>query len=581
MAREEKQANIYAIPKNSFDTGYVFGGQFKTRNFVEGVVVTLPFLGIFLYGWAKLGLDFESTVAYCFILCAAVFVSVVHGVGGDSLFEFIARVVKFRQNRRISKYNPRIKTELEPDYLLHDDTMLPKEKLKRALENIKSKVVGGSDEPISADITDEDLQVYYDDDEDFVEKPDELKSKAELKAEAKQRAREEKEFIKSLPRNQRRMARAELKRKHKEESTVAYCFILCAAVFVSVVHGVGGDSLFEFIARVVKFRQNRRISKYNPRIKTELEPDYLLHDDTMLPKEKLKRALENIKSKVVGGSDEPISADITDEDLQVYYDDDEDFVEKPDELKSKAELKAEAKQRAREEKEFIKSLPRNQRRMARAELKRKHKEEAEAAKKREEEREQMIQEAIKHRLEKAERVKAAQMRAHLTALERQRVLEQTQPETVDLGEQAAGVTETVLDVVLDEPADTAVAEPVLDAEVSQEDTTAERPDPELTEKGREVPDQSDTVEDVLEDIELDDDTDLEVGANPSEVLDTSDMLDVELDEVVEAETNAQRKPSFEPRVVRNEKYTERIVKPVKVKPQIRSSRDISIFDDEE
>lgn len=423
MAREEKQANIYAIPKNSFDTGYVFGGQFKTRNFVEGVVVTLPFLGIFLYGWAKLGLDFESTVAYCFILCAAVFVSVVHGVGGDSLFEFIARVVKFRQNRRISKYNPRIKTELEPDYLLHDDTMLPKEKLKRALENIKSKVVGGSDEPISADITDEDLQVYYDDDEDFVEKPDELKSKAELKAEAKQRAKEEKKFIKSLPRNQRRMARAELKRKHKEE--------------------------------------------------------------------------------------------------------------------------------------------------------------AEAAKKREEEREQMIQEAIKHRLEKAERVKAAQVRAHLTALERQRVLEQTQPETVDLGEQAAGVTETVLDVVLDEPADTAVAEPVLDAEVSQEDITAERPDPELTEKGSKVPDQSVTVEDILEDIELDDDTDLEVGTNPSKILDTSDMLDVELEEAVGVEIDAQRKPSFEPRVVRNENYTEQTVKPVKVKPQIRSSRDISIFDDEE
>lgn len=423
MAREEKQANIYAIPKNSFDTGYVFGGQFKTRNFVEGVVVTLPFLGIFLYGWAKLGLDFESTVAYCFILCAAVFVSVVHGVGGDSLFEFIARVVKFRQNRRISKYNPRIKTELEPDYLLHDDTMLPKEKLKRALENIKSKVVGGSDEPISADITDDDLQVYYDDDEDFVEKPDELKSKAELKAEAKQRAKEEKELIKSLPRNQRRMARAELKRKHKEE--------------------------------------------------------------------------------------------------------------------------------------------------------------AEAAKKREEEREQMIQEAIKRRLEKAERVKAAQMRAHLTALERQRVLEQAQPETVDLEEQAAEVTETVLDVVLDEPADTAVVEPVPDAEVSQEDTTAERPAPELTEKGREVSDQSDTVEDVLEDIELDDDTDIEAGTNPSEVLDTSDILNVELEEAVGVETDAQRKPSFEPRVVRNENYTEQIVKPVKVKPQIRSSRDISIFDDEE
>ena len=173
------------------------------------------------------------------------------------------------------------------------------------------------------------------------------------------------------------------------------------------------------------------------------------------------------------------------------------------------------------------------------------------------------------------------MSGHLKALAGHCVLAQAQPETVDLEEQAAGVTETVLDVVLDEPADTAVAEPVPDAEVSQEDTTAKRPDPELTEKGREVSDQSDTVEDVLEDIELDDDTDIEVGTNPSEVLDTSDMLDVELEEAVEAETNAQRKPSFEPRVARNEKYTEQTVKPVKVKPQIRSSRDISIFDDEE
>ena len=221
MAQEEKQANIYVIPENSFDTGYVFGGQFKTRNFVEGVIVTIPFLGIFLYGWTKLGWDFESTVAYCLILCAAIFICVVRGVEGDSLFEFINRFFKFRKNQRIYKYNPRIKTELEPGYLYHDDTMLPREKLKQAIEIIKNKIVGGGDGPISADIMDEDLRVYYDDDEDFIEKPDELKSKAELKAEAKQRAKEEKEFIKSLPRNQRCIARAELKRKHKEEAEAA------------------------------------------------------------------------------------------------------------------------------------------------------------------------------------------------------------------------------------------------------------------------------------------------------------------------------------------------------------------------
>lgn len=47
MAREETEPNVYNIPKNAFDTGYVFGGLFRTRNFVEGIIVALPFLGIF------------------------------------------------------------------------------------------------------------------------------------------------------------------------------------------------------------------------------------------------------------------------------------------------------------------------------------------------------------------------------------------------------------------------------------------------------------------------------------------------------------------------------------------------------
>lgn len=91
-------------------------------------------------------------------------------------FEFIARVIRFRKNRRISKYNPRIKTELEPDYLIHDDKLLPREKLKRAYESIKGKVVGGEENAISADINSDNLHIYYDDDENFIEKPEELKT---------------------------------------------------------------------------------------------------------------------------------------------------------------------------------------------------------------------------------------------------------------------------------------------------------------------------------------------------------------------------------------------------------------------
>ena len=210
MSKEEQKPNIYQIPKNSFDTGYVLNGQFKTRNFVEGIILALPFLGLFIYGWHDLGWDVQSTVAYCAILCAAAFLGAAHGVGGDSLFEFIQRVIRFRQSRRISKYNPRIKTELEPEYLIQDGRMLPKEKLKQMFGTVKGKVLGEENGPISSDITDEELKVFYDDDYGFLEKPDALKSKAELRAEAKQRAKEEKEYINSLPRSERKAAREEL-----------------------------------------------------------------------------------------------------------------------------------------------------------------------------------------------------------------------------------------------------------------------------------------------------------------------------------------------------------------------------------
>lgn len=217
MSKEEQKPNIYQIPKNSFDTGYVLNGQFKTRNFVEGIILAIPFLALFIYGWHDLGWDVQGTVAYCAILCAAAFLGAAHGVGGDSLFEFIQRVIRFRQSRRISKYNPRIKTELEPEYLIHDGRMLPKEKLKQMFGTVKGKVLGEENGPISSDITDEELKVFYDDDYGFLEKPDALKSKAELRAEAKQRAKEEKEYINSLPRSERKAAREELKRKREQE----------------------------------------------------------------------------------------------------------------------------------------------------------------------------------------------------------------------------------------------------------------------------------------------------------------------------------------------------------------------------
>ena len=82
---------------------------------------------------------------------------------------------------------------------------------------MEGKILGDDGLPVSADITDERLVVYFRDDEGFVEKPKALKTRAELKAEARETRKLEKErkkqdaaFVKSLPRSERKEARKQL-----------------------------------------------------------------------------------------------------------------------------------------------------------------------------------------------------------------------------------------------------------------------------------------------------------------------------------------------------------------------------------
>lgn len=212
------EPQVYVIPKNFLDSGYVFGGRFKSRNFIEAAVLTAPVLGVFIYGWEAAGWKFGNTIALCVILCGGIFMAAVSGIGGDSLLEFLKRVQNFRQNKQISKYNPRVKLENKPDFLTKERQSLPREKLLGLVKDLEGKILGDDGLPVSADISDARLILYFKDDEGFVEKPDQLKTRAELKAEAKAAKRKEKErkkqdmaFVKTLPRKERREARKRLK----------------------------------------------------------------------------------------------------------------------------------------------------------------------------------------------------------------------------------------------------------------------------------------------------------------------------------------------------------------------------------
>ncbi len=119
---------------------------------------------------------------------------------------------------------------------------------------------------------------------------------------------------------------------------------------MAAVAGIGGDSLLEFLGRVQHFRKTKQISKYNPRVKLEYEPEYLKRQGRICREKSCWSLPKSLEGKILGDDGLPVSADITDERLVVYFRDDEGFVEKPKALKTRAELKAEARETRKLEK---------------------------------------------------------------------------------------------------------------------------------------------------------------------------------------------------------------------------------------
>lgn len=222
MGKRNEKLAIYYIPKNFLDEGYVFGGKFKTRCFIEACVVSFPVIAGYVYGVTNLGWRIMDTIAYFIVLFGGLFFLFANGWNGDSWLQFFARFKNFRKNKYISKYNPRVKFENDADYLMPSAYVLPGDKLRAFGKSVADKVLGEDGTPISSDITDSRLIVYFSDDEGFVEKPVQLKTKKELREDAKKRKEEEKkrrkeeqEALKKLPKKERKVKAREIKFERK------------------------------------------------------------------------------------------------------------------------------------------------------------------------------------------------------------------------------------------------------------------------------------------------------------------------------------------------------------------------------
>lgn len=183
--KEEESLETYVIPENFVDTGRCFNGMFKTRNLLEAILFDAgP-----AYLCLNANLPFEQKTVLTILVAGSIAAFMLAGINGESVLEFIGHGWTYRKNKRVAKYNPRVKSEAKPGYLVNEKTELPRDKVIKLIAAFKRDKTD-SEEAVSRDIYDPVYQEFFADDLGYVETPDDLKTKKELRAEARARKKE-------------------------------------------------------------------------------------------------------------------------------------------------------------------------------------------------------------------------------------------------------------------------------------------------------------------------------------------------------------------------------------------------------
>lgn len=221
------QRKVYYIPDNFVDDEKIFGGKFQKRNFIEAVIFTLPVLGLFwLINWAT-GIGWGTLFYPTFLFGIATFFLFIIGYNGDSWGETLLLAQKFRSNKfNISTYNPRVKTELTADYLANPNANSKAEAIRNFIKNLNDVLAGARGQSeIADDLTSDKTILWYVEDEGIIEKPESLKTAAEIKQEekdakkaAKLEKKKQKEYLSTLGPKERKIAKARFKAQALEKA---------------------------------------------------------------------------------------------------------------------------------------------------------------------------------------------------------------------------------------------------------------------------------------------------------------------------------------------------------------------------
>lgn len=124
----------YYIPENFIESGKIFGGMLKTRNFIEAIGLSL-IIGIPLWIIPYPSYSVKLTVLISVLL--PIFLVAIAGINGDSLLEFLKQYHQWKKEKRIIIYN----NKAHPRSLRPADVALaqeqPKDKIVEVFDNWK------------------------------------------------------------------------------------------------------------------------------------------------------------------------------------------------------------------------------------------------------------------------------------------------------------------------------------------------------------------------------------------------------------------------------------------------------------
>lgn len=134
---------VYTIPQNFIDSGRILNGMFKTRNFIEAVVVTaILFLILNLIPFSSIATKIGVMVAVIGPFALACLV----GINDDTAFSFVGAVFSWRKKRRIMLYNRNQEVQKIRALDAMMDRSLPRDKIMKFINDWKEQRKNRSDD---------------------------------------------------------------------------------------------------------------------------------------------------------------------------------------------------------------------------------------------------------------------------------------------------------------------------------------------------------------------------------------------------------------------------------------------------